>query len=240
MRPAYVAELNAALNRPTEASVPVLPELPGRVASVDGTELAARARASNPTLLALDEERLEQRIRSDVAGLEGRPDFTVGLDYIVTGEAGDRSIAESGDDPILLSFGITLPLWREKYDAGVREATARRLAVLHQRADEGNRIAAAIQRAWFEHTDGDRRVRLYENTLIPKAEESLRASLAGFRAGETGFLDLLDTERTLLEFALAAERARADRGRALARLNRLVGRTVPTRGAANQDHEGTP
>jgi len=240
MRPAYVAELNAALNRPTEASVPALPELPGRVASVDGTELAARARASNPTLLALDEEGLEQRIRSDVAGLEGRPDFTVGLDYIVTGEAGDRSIAESGDDPILLSFGITLPLWRDKYDAGVREATARRLAVSHQRADEGNRIAAAIQRAWFEHTDGDRRVRLYEDTLIPKAEESLRASLTGFRAGETGFLDLLDTERTLLEFALAAERARADRGRALARLNRLVGQTVPTRGAANQDHEETP
>ena len=63
-------------------------------------------------------------MRSDVAGLEGRPDFTVGLDYIVTDEAMDSSIAESGDDPILLSFGITLPIWREKYDAGVREALA--------------------------------------------------------------------------------------------------------------------
>ncbi|MEL6499714.1 MAG: TolC family protein [Planctomycetota bacterium] len=228
MRPTYVADLNAALNRPTGAPVESLTELPGRVASVDGPALAEIARRSNPVLLALDERIEEQRIRTDVARKEGLPDFTVGLDYIVTNEAIDSSIAESGDDPILLSFGITVPLWRDKYDAGIREALARRLAVSYERADEANQITASIQRAWFEHTDADRRVRLFETTLIPKAEESLRASLTGFRAGETSFLDLLDTERTLLEFAVSAERARADRGQALARLNTLVGQAVPT------------
>jgi hypothetical protein len=39
---------------------------------------------------------------------------------------------------------------------------------------------------------------------------------------------LLDTERTLLEFTVAVERARADRGKALARLNTLVGEPVAT------------
>jgi len=237
MRPAYAAELNAALDRPTDAEVPALAGLPGRAVAVGGAELAELARVSNPRLLALDERIEEQRARTEVARLEGMPDFTVGLDYFVTDEATDSSIAESGDDPILLSFGITLPLWREKYDAGVREATARRLVVSHERAEEANRIASAIRRAWFEHTDADRRVRLFEKTLIPKAEESLRASLAGFRAGETGFLDLLDTERTLLEFAIAAERARADRGQALALLNRLVGQPVPTESADKQGKE---
>lgn len=233
MRPTYVADLNAALNRRTDAPVAEFAELPGRVASVDGPALAEIARRSNPVLLALDERIEEQRIRTDVARKEGLPDFTVGLDYIVTDEAIDSSIAESGDDPILLSFGIAVPLWRDKYDAGVREAIARRLAVSFERADEANRITASIQRAWFEHTDADRRVRLFETTLIPKAEESLRASLAGFRTGDTSFLDLLDTERTLLEFAVSAERARADRGQALARLNTLVGEAVPTEPATS-------
>ncbi len=237
MRPTYVADLNAALNRPTGAPVELLTELPGRVASVDGPALAEIARRSNPVLLALDERIEEQRIRTDVARKEGLPDFTVGLDYIVTDEAINSSIAESGDDPILLSFGITVPLWRDKYDAGVREALARRLAVSYERADEANRITTSIQRAWFEHTDADRRVRLFETTLIPKAEESLRASLTGFRAGETSFLDLLDTERTLLEFAVSAERARADRGQALARLNTLVGQAVPTEPAITSTTE---
>lgn len=237
MRPTYVADLNAALNRPTEAPVAEFAELPGRVATVDGSALAEIARRSNPVLLALDERIEEQRVRTDVARKEGLPDFTVGLDYIVTDQAMTSSIAESGDDPILLSFGIAVPLWRDKYDAGVRETIARRLAVSFERADEANRITASIQRAWFEHTDADRRVRLFETTLIPKAEESLRASLAGFRTGDTSFLDLLDTERTLLEFAVSAERARADRGQALARLNTLVGETVPTEPAKGSTTE---
>lgn len=228
MRPAYASELNAALNRPTETPVPTLAELPGRVSLMQGPELAALARRANPNLLALDEQLEEKRVGTEVARLGGMPSLSVGLDYIVTGDAMNSSIPESGDDPIMLSFGVTLPLSREKYDAAVRESIAERLEVSHTRAAEANRISAAIQRIWFEHTDADRRVRLYEQTLIPKAEESLRASLAGFRAGDTNFLDLLDTERTLLEFAIASERARADRGQALAMLNRLVGQPVST------------
>lgn len=231
MRPVYVAELNAALNRPSAEDIPLLDGLPGRVATVDAEGLAEIAKRSNPVLLALDEQIEEQRYQAEIARQDGLPDLTVGLDYIVTDDAMDSSIPESGDDPILLSFGINVPLWRDKYDAGVRETLARRLALAGDRADQANRIAVGIHRAWFEHTDADRRVRLYESTLIPKAEESLRASLAGFRAGETSFLDLLDTERTLLEFAIAAERARADRGKALARLSALVGEPVPTRAA---------
>lgn len=231
MRPAYVAELNAAMNRPSGEAIAEFAGLRGRVAAVDAADLIEIARRSNPVLLALDEQVEEQRLMAKVARQDGLPDLTVGLDYTFTGEAMNRATPGSGDDPILLSFGINVPIWREKYDAGVREALARRLAFAGERADQANRISAGIHRAWFEHTDADRRVRLYERTLIPKAEESLRASLAGFRTGETSFLDLLDTERTLLEFAIAAERARADRGKALARLGTLVGESIPTTNA---------
>lgn len=238
MRPAYVAELNATLHRASGHEVAPLGRLPGRVASVDADGLAEIARRSNPVLLELGERIEEQRHLAEVARRDGLPDLTVGLEYLFTGEAINSDTPGSGDDPILLSFGINVPLWREKYDAGFREALARRLSVSHERAGEANRIAAAIHRAWFEHTDADRRVRLYELTLIPKAEESLRASLAGFRAGSTSFLDLLDTERTLLEFSIAAERARADRGKALARLGSLVGEPVPTAPAdRNPQHQ---
>lgn len=233
MRPSYIAQLNSVLNRRAETPVPELPRLPGRVVAADREALVAQALESNPTLLALDDRTDQERILAEVARTEGLPDLTVGLDYTFTDEAIDSSIPESGDDPILLSFGVTVPLWRDKYNAAVREALSRRLSISYERASEANRIAAALHRAWFEHTDADRRVRLYEQTLIPKAEESLQASLAGFRTGETSFLDLLDTERTLLEFALAAERARADRGKALAVMHTLIGAEAPTQPAGS-------
>ncbi len=228
MRGSFVASLNAELNRPASTQIPQLTRLPGRVASIDAVGLAEIAVRSNPVLLALDEQIKQQRSFEQVAYKDGMPDLTVGIDTILTDEAAASSVSESGDDPIFLSFGINVPLWREKYNAGVREAIARRLAVTSERADMSNRIAAQIQRAWFEHTDADRRVRLYERTLIPKAQESLRASLGGFRTGTTSFFDLLDTERTLLEFEIEAARSRADRGKALAQLNTLVGESVPT------------
>jgi len=228
MRPAYVAELNAELNRPAGASVAPLGDLEGRVVDADAGALVETARRASAELHALGEEVQRRRELTEAARLEGRPGFVVGLDYIVTGSAVNPNTPGSGDDPVLLTLGVDVPLWRDKYDALVRESIARRMAAVRELDAESNRLSAAVHRAWFDHTDAHRRARLYERTLIPKAEESLRATLAGYRAGDAGFLDVLDAERTLLEFALAAERARADRGVALAELASLVGGAIPT------------
>lgn len=229
LRPVYVADLNATLNRPASAEIESTMTFPAMRVATDVSSLILVAQHANPSLLALDDRAEEQRLLADVARKSGLPEFTVGIDYMFyEGHVIQRSGA---GDPVMVTMGMSIPLWREKYDAEVREAVGRRLAVASERVDQTNRIAAAIHRAWFEHTDADRRVRLYTRTLIPKAEESLRASLASFRTGEASFLDLLDTQRTLLEFAIAAERARADRNIALARLNTLVGESVPTEAA---------
>ena len=74
--------------------------------------------------------------------------------------------------------------------------------------------------------DSERRVSLYQNTLIPKAEESLTATEAAFRADTADFLDLIDSQRVLLEFQLSRERALSDRLRAEAQIDRLIGRYV--------------
>lgn len=239
LRPALVAGVNAALNRPPATPIPAAPGFDDEPVTLDPDAIVARAVERNPGLLALDEEREMQSRLADAARKEGYPDLTVGLEYIFTGEAVNPATPGSGDDPVLLTFSINLPIWRARVDAGVREAVARRLAVSHERADESNRIAAAVHRAWFDHTDAERRVRLYEETLIPKADESLRASLAAFRAGDASFLDLLETERTLLEFALAVERARADRGIARARLESLAGGSIDAADSSTPQTQST-
>lgn len=85
------------------------------------------------------------------------------------------------------------------------------------------RLAGELETALFEHRDARRRVELYRDTLIPRAEESLEASLGGFEQGRSDFLDLVDTQRTLLEFQLALERAHADRATSASRIEQLAG-----------------
>jgi outer membrane protein, heavy metal efflux system len=237
MRPPYVASLNAALNRASGIPVPAMIDLPNAVASDNADEIAELAFEWSPVLQSINQRIEQARIQTEVARKDGYPDLTIGFDYVITDEARNPSTPESGDDPLMISFGMNLPIWREKYDAKVLEAISKRLSVASEFDSRTNQISAQVYQAWFEHTDADRRVRLYEQSLIPKAQESLSASLIGFRTGDTEFLDLLDTERKLLEFSISAERARAERGKALATLNRLVGRAVPTSNVNPHTHQ---
>jgi outer membrane protein TolC len=238
-RPSQVANLNSALNRPPQTDIPNDFMVPQLRITESAAALTKIAQDNNPLLQAAEQLIERSRIETELAHKDGYPNLSVGLEYIATDEASNSSIAESGDDPVMLTFGISLPIWREKYDAGVRESIAHRLSVSRDFDAQSNTISARIYKAWFEHSDADRRVTLYEDSLIPKAQELFSASLGGFRAGKLDYLDLLDTQQTLLELSISAQRARADRGNALATMNRLVGITVQTQNTALNTHGNT-
>ncbi len=139
---------------------------------------------------------------------------------------GDRA-DEAGKDIWIASLSLNLPIWRDKYAAGEREAVARKLAATSRKQQRANDLRAAAQRMLYEYRDAQRRITLYRDTLIPKARESIQSTETAFRAGTATFLELVDAERSLLEFELAYARARADRAQHLATLDRLAGRTVP-------------
>lgn len=216
MRRPAVARLNAALNRPADAEVSPPSSVPAERLAGDPDQLLALLLNQSPRLQAMVSELERARVESELARRDRYPDFMIGGMY-----------ALRGDDPALLRVGVNLPLWREKYDAAEREAMFRRLSVAALRHDEQNRLAAELHESIFMHNDAQRRLELYSATLLPKAEESLQASLTAFKAGTAGFLDVLDAERTLLEFRLAEIRARTDRAVSLARLDALVGQPVP-------------
>ncbi len=229
LRGPTVERLNAALSRPTHGDLPWPASLPQRRFEGTYEESWSLAQVHNPELLARQEEVERERELTTVAEKRRMPDFTLGLDYLfVENNPPNRSFSDRGDDPILLNLSFNLPIFRQRNSARERQAEARQFAAANARVQEGQHLAAELRQVHFEHRDAERRVVLYRDTLIPKATESMGASLAGFRAGDSDFLDLLDTERTLLEFQLALERALADRAISLARLERLVGIPLET------------
>ena len=142
---------------------------------------------------------------------------------------------DSGQDVWMVSLSMNMPIWRSKYAAGDREARARYLAALSARTQEENSLTARTQRTLFEHRDAGRKIALYRDVLIPKAKESIGSTETAFRAGSASFLDLVDAERSLLEFELSFERALANRAQRLAELEMLVGGTLSqgTQGTAD-------
>jgi len=234
VRAPVVARLNAALNRPPDTPVPEPEEIPFDEVEVSSEELASKLAESNPELHAIDSMAEKEKTSISLARKAYYPDFTLGVDYVDTSEARMAGVEDSGTDAIMAMAAINIPLWHGKYRAAEKEARARYEAALEERADRENTLTADLEMALYEFRDAERKIALYRDTLIPRAEQSLEVTREAFTAGQSDFLNIIDAERILLEFRLSYERALANRSQRLARIDMLVGADLSAPGAPEQ------
>ncbi|MBE0541073.1 MAG: TolC family protein [Verrucomicrobia bacterium] len=229
-----VARLNAALNRPAESALPFPTNHSPGVLPSDTAQLLEQLKSSNPELKSLDFQAEKDKAAIALARKEFYPDVTLGVDYVQTGEARMAGVSDSGKDPVMVGFSVNIPLWWSKYRAGVREAESRYAATQQDRQDRANRLSTDLQLALFKYQDAERKIALYRDALIPKADQNLKVIQRSFEAGKSDFLSLIDAERILLEFQLTYERAVADREQGLATVEKLAGGESSALAPANE------
>ena len=232
-----VARLNSALNRPVEAEVPSPKVIQIDEVDVTDQELLARLVTENPELKALDAETIQNEKSIELAKKDYYPDITFGLSVIDTDESSVGDPDDNGKDPVVASVSINLPLWRQKYDAGLRQARNRYYASRGQRKQKANSLSTQLKMALYRFRDGERKIDLYRDALLPKAKESLKVTESNFRDSSSNFTDLIDAQRILLEFALSYERALTDRSQSLAKIEMLIGHEIRQKGNEHRDIE---
>ncbi|UCG57021.1 MAG: TolC family protein [Phycisphaerales bacterium] len=227
LRQPIVAQLSAILNRDNSGMLPWPDREKFQAVAVDRKWVVGRLRAQNPQLQALDFELESARSRLELAKKRSYPDFGLGVDWIQTGSAVSSGVPGSGADPVVLMFSLNLPIWRQSYEAARSQARAQVRQKSQQKRDLENTIVARSERVLYEFEDSARKVNLYRNVLIPKAEELLGASETAYKAGSIDFLSLIDAQRKLLQYGLLHQRAVADNAQRLAELEMLTGEQVP-------------
>ena len=237
LRQPVVARLNAALNRPAEADIPWPSEISVADVNAVDAELLVELTAENPELQALDLEIGRSRRAIELAKKDYYPDFNFGLNFIETDSSSVGSPPDDGKDPVIAMMSLNLPLWRDKYDAGVREARALYYAARQDKKEKTNSLSSDLKVASYRLRDAERKIDLYGDALLPKARESLKVTESGYLATTGSFTDLIDAQRIFLEFALAYERALADHAQSIAKLEMLVGREISDSGSENQAYE---
>jgi len=224
VRRSLSARLAAAMNLRRRDPLP-LPELTepdlGRVVA-DTEGLLRRAERLNPELRELAERIRKNQDRRDLAGLQRWPDVTLGVDYFETGTALAPTRGD-GDDPFAFRVMFNLPIWGGRYSAAEREAEHQISAATQALSDRRTTLHADVEHAAFQLDDAARQLLLYRETLLPRARESLEVTRAAYRAGSSSFLDLIDSERALLEFETGYWRACRDHYQSKARLEALIG-----------------
>jgi cobalt-zinc-cadmium efflux system outer membrane protein len=212
------AAFKAALGMTNDQPDPPVPTRLETTATIfDSDELLQTAFARNPQLKAMEADVRAAEAGIAVAYKARVPDFSLGL-------MADAKAAPTLFRPLA---GMTLPIWRDKTAAEIAQAQANELAAKARLSAAQIQLTVDFAEQAFAYRETGRNLDLLDNQLIPKARQSLEIARAGYLAGTIDFFNLMDTERTLLNFELSAVEARTQREIVLSRLSLLIAGEVP-------------
>ena len=120
-------------------------------------------------------------------------------------------------------FKLNIPLWFWRQRSIVQSVASGK-----EHADAMLRSVKAAARyevkTYLVHVETSRRlVDLYRTTVLPQAEQSLKVAEAAYQSDRIGFLELLDSQRALVDFELEYYEYIKEYGTNLSALERVVG-----------------
>ena len=197
---------------------PQLPELPTLLA------LMRRSLGANQDLEAARAAVARDDLGIRAAALEYYPDVTLGLDYTLL----DRSTVlpmtpQNGDDPILGTISVNVPIWWDKLGAQKRAAIARRGSSAARQAQLTADVSASVQAAYaMARAMREQRDR-FADEILPGARQAYESVTSAYSAGSATLTDLLDVQRAYLGAELGLIDRTAGTLRAIADLERAIG-----------------
>lgn len=218
-RRAILARLNTLLNRLPDEPIPPPSKLTEISALPDAKALHDSALQARPELKELAARIQASKAQTELARRAFYPDLNL--------SAGYNSFWDRSEQRFILGVGINLPLDQGKRHAAEREARARMKQAEWNRIDRMAKIREEVQIA-YERTDESMHVlQLYQNKLLPLADETLEAAIADYQAGRGDFLTLISSEKNRMQTQLQTEQALTDTHRHLAELEHAVGSIEP-------------
>ena len=210
------ARLNALLARPSNAPLQVpaqLRKLPAPV-TLDYATLEERVRTRNPQLFA-DESKIKAAEKSrDLTYKNRYPDFTLGVSPIQY----QNAIKEWE-----LMVELNIPLQQSSRRSQERESESMLNAARSRKEATTNQVSAELAEALAGIEAARRTENLLANSLLPQAELTFKAALAGYETGKVDFATLLDAQRQIRQARQNQLKAQVDAQMRLAEIERLLG-----------------
>jgi outer membrane protein TolC len=209
------AKLNALLNRDIRSPLGKPQEF--EVASFGSSieSLFAAAVENRPELKEAFYEVERSKLALSLARLEYAPDFMVEYKQRQTNAGWD------GWDGMVK---VNVPLWfRTKQNYKVKEAMQDLASAESAYRGMKNGAFSQVRDLLAKVQAAERQVDLYKTGILPQAEQTFKASLAGYQTDKVDFLNLLDSQRMLLDFRLEYYRSTVDFQQRLAELEQAVG-----------------
>jgi len=209
----FLTQFKASLGLGARDRTPPLPRPFKRSSlSLSSGDILDVAFAKNPRLKATEANVRRAEAALVVARKSRIPDFSLG------------AMADVKASPVMVRplGGMTLPIWRDKIAAQIAEGRAMERSAKARLSDEQLNLAVEVAMKSYLYRESTRLLELLQTSLVQKAGQSLEVARSGYSSGATDFINLIDAQRTQLDFRLAEVEAAIKREIALAELSLIV------------------
>jgi outer membrane protein TolC len=216
------AQFNTYLNRPVTSPVFTNEDISADSLGISLITVSDTILAKNPMLGMLDFEKQSIEARKKMVTRMGYPMVGLGLNYSLVSKAnvtmGEPSM--NGKDMIMPMITVTLPVYRKKYNAMVKEADLISTATSLNHQATASSLQAEYYQAVQLYQEAQRRIKLYDNQY-QLASKSLDLMLKSFSVSTSALTDVLRIRQQTFDYELKQVEAVADFNTAVAWLKRL-------------------
>jgi outer membrane protein TolC len=240
-RSSSAAMLNTLVRRDPLTEVPTPPDFDPNETEHEVKGLLAVAAEANPELRAFEDRLERDRQALRLAELAYWPDFTLGFEWMsmqprdafeppINPATGMRPpvnrMSEEGADMWGILFGVTIPIWFDKIEAGIREARHKLEATVHQRAATRDRIGFRIVDALERVGAQQRLARLIDTEIVPQSRQAYDVSRDGYAVGANDFEAVINNWQRWYAFSVEYHRALGELERSVADLELELGMSL--------------
>lgn len=178
----------------------------------------------HPELKALDLKEKSAEEQARLARKKGMPKIGVGLDYVFVGQRNDVTIPDNGKDVLMPMVNVSIPIFRKKYDAAVKEAQLTREAVGYRREAFKNQLLSDYEKAWFDFERAQQMNELYARQ-VQKTEQMKTLLTKAYGNSGNDFEEVLRIQQRLLKYEMSSVTAVVDAYKALAKIDYFTSKT---------------
>lgn len=154
------------------------------------------------------------------------PNVTLGLTYMNMEKTNAESDMANGMPNVGLFVAMNLPVYRDKYRAGVCEAQERAIADAKLYEAQQDDTASEIQDLLVQARVQQNTLTLLRDGILPRTQDTLELARSDYAKSNVDFATAQSALREVLQIQVQVAQTEAELGRALASLERAVGAEI--------------
>lgn len=178
---------------------------------------------NNPELKKIGYEISYWEKQMEASKKMGYPSFSLGASYWNFSKREGNFSGNGKDMYMFPEVGITIPIYRKKYNAMVNEVKYKGESAAYEKINKTNELTSEMEMIYRDYMNAQREIALYTR-LFNLAKDARELLLSAFSTSGTDFEEVLRMQEQELKYAIKLEDARAMLNTTVAYINYLTGK----------------